>query len=86
MLFTDTLKGIPCCVSENHLRVAATTAVFRRRATAATRSQCLCVSGFLAQIWCFHWNNSCRATDEHQLLFLEEDTQVRLRLHGSLFI
>lgn len=42
------------------------------------------VPGLLAQIWCFHWSHSCRAADQHQLLFLEEDTQVRL--HGFSFI
>lgn len=66
-----------CCLLENHLCVEGTTAVLWRRVTAAIRSQRVRVSGFLAQIWRFHWNDSCPAADQHQLLFLEEDTQVR---------
>lgn len=77
-------KRILCCVSENHLRVAGATAVSWRRAPATIHSQCMRVPGLLAQIWCFHWSHSCRAADQHQLLFLEEDTQVRL--HGFSFI
>lgn len=74
---------ILCCISENHLRVAAATAVLWRRTPAAIHSQRMRVPGLLAQIWCFHWNHCGAAADQHQLLFLEEDTQVRL--HGFLF-
>lgn len=78
------MKNLLCCVSENHVRVAGATAVSWRRAPAAIRSQRMRVPGLLAQIWCFHWNDSCRASDQPQLLFLEEDTQVRLL--GFLFV
>lgn len=67
-----------CCVSENHLCVAAAVAVLRRRVTTSTKSQCLCVSGFLAQVWCFDRNDCRCAAHQPQLLFLEEDTQVSL--------
>lgn len=65
------------CVLENHLCVAAAAAVLRRRVSTNTKSQRLCASGFMAQIWCFHRINCCCATCWYQLLFLEEDTQVR---------
>lgn len=66
-----------CCVSEDHLRVAAAVAVLRRRVITSTKSQRLCDSWFLAQVWCFHGNSRCCAAHHYQLLFLEEDAQVR---------
>lgn len=73
------------CVSENHLCVAAAFAVLRRRTAAGTKSQCLRDSGFLAQVWCFHWSHRRRAAHQCQLLFLEEDTQVR-QIHFTFLI
>lgn len=76
-----TFKGIvqhfELFVSEDHLRVAAATALLRWRGSASTKSQRLCDSGFLAQVWCFHGNDCCCATHQYQLLFLEENSQVR---------
>lgn len=42
-----------CCISENHLRVAAAAAVFRRSVAAGAEGQRLCVSGCLAEVWRF---------------------------------
>lgn len=66
------------CLPENHVRVAAAAAVLWRRVAPGTKSQRLCVSGFLAPVWCFHRDHRCCAAHRDQLLFLEENTQVRL--------
>lgn len=63
--------------SENHIRVAAAIAVLWRRDAACTKSQCLRESGLLAQVWRDGRSISCCDSYQYQLLFLEEDTQVR---------
>lgn len=66
------------CISENHLRVAAATAVFRRSVAACAEGQRLRVSGFLAQVWRFN-GDGCRSPAHRcQLLLLEENAQVSL--------
>lgn len=77
LIFENICLSVCLCVSENHLCVAAAVAVLRRRGTASAKSQCLRVSGFLAQVWCFHGNGRCSPARQYQLLFLEEDAQVR---------
>lgn len=71
-----------CCTSENHLRVAAAPAVLRRRVAAGTESQCLRVSGFLAQIRRFNGDGRRGPAHWRQLLLLEENAQVSVKGFG----
>lgn len=69
-----------CCISENHLRVAAAAAVFRRSVPAGAEGQRLRVSGFLAQVWRFHGDHRRSRAHRRQLLLLEENAQVGLQV------
>lgn len=67
-------------LSENHLRVAAAPAVYWWCVPSCPDGQCLCDPGLLAEGRSVHRDGRCRTAHQHQLLLLEENSQVRYSL------